>query len=83
MRARVKAKRTRRAEVVAVQAVPHEWVDQQDVRISVAYVANWVSAGGGPELQIAGVRANEEVTVIRAATSVVDAERVVYRNGSA
>lgn len=82
MRARVEAKCTCGAEVVAIQAVPHKRVDQQDVRIGVAYVANRVPAGGGPELQIAGFGANEEAAVIWAATAIVDAERVAYRNAS-
>lgn len=83
MRARVEAKCTSGAEVAAVHAVPHKRVDQQDVRIGVAYVANRVSAGGGPELQIASFRANKEAAVIRAATAIVDTERVVYQNASA
>ncbi|PON91268.1 hypothetical protein TorRG33x02_128310, partial [Trema orientale] len=75
----VEAKRSGGTEVVAVLAVPHERVGEKNVGIgTVAYGPNRVASGRRSKLEIARFGAHKEVSVVRAAAAVVDAERVVY-----
>lgn len=72
----VDAERSRRAEAVAVLAVPHERVGDDEVAFRVAYRPDRVAAGGGPEMEDAEVGADEGVAVVGAATAIVDSEWV-------
>lgn len=80
VRAGVQAESSGGAEGGAVAAVPHGRVGDEDVGVGVADVADRVFTGGSSELQVAGVGADEDVAVIRAAAAVVDAEGVVDRD---
>lgn len=76
MGAGVEAEGPRRPEVVAVEAVPHEGVGDDNVGFGVADAANWVFAGRRSELQLAG-GAGQDVSVEWASAAVVNAEWVV------
>jgi len=61
-------------EPVTVLATPHEWIRDQNMWIRIADRLNRVPARWGPELQhIGGFGTHQNMPVVRATASVVDA----------
>lgn len=77
MSARIQAESSRRPKTVPVSALPHERIRHQDVGVRVADVSDGVPSRRGPEIQISGLRTDEDVAVVRAAAAVVNAEGVL------
>ena len=64
--------------------VPHEWIRYKKVRIRVAYGLNRVFTGWCSKFKLGVVvGANEHVSVVRAATTIVDAKGIIYWNVAA
>lgn len=80
MSARIEAERLRWTKIVAVLTVPHERIDDKDVRICVAYAVNWISSRRCSELEFSQLGAIQNMSVVRAAAAVIDAERIRDRD---
>jgi len=76
----VQAERPCGAIVLTILTVPHEWISDQNVRISIANIVNGVSPRRGSDFELSRVRAHQNVSVVRASTTIVNAKRVFNRN---
>jgi len=68
------------AIILSILTVPHEWISDQNVRISIANIVNGVSARRGSDFELSGVRTRQNVSVVGASTAIVNAKRVFNRN---
>lgn len=66
--------------ILTIVTVPHEWISDQNVWISIANVVNVVSPRRGSDLEFSGVGTNQDVTVVWASTPIVNAKRVFDGN---
>lgn len=83
MGAGIEAKGAGRAEIVAVLAIPHKRVGNDEMRVGIADGANRVPTRWGSEFEIVLIGAYQHVAVVGAAAAVVDAEWVVNGDGAA
>ena len=68
------------AIVFTIFTVPHEWISDQNVRISIANVVNKVSPRRGSDFELFRLGTHQNVSVVGASTPVVNAKRVFDGN---